>query len=334
MRIGLSYDLKEAIPIEQAGCDDAFEEYDSSETVEFIAASLEAGGHTVVMLGGGREFLENTLREKVDFVFNIAEGRGTYRSREAQVPSILEMLDIPYSGSDPQCLAICLDKPPAKKLVAATGVCTPKWRVINDKKELYKMDGCDFHLPAIVKPAYEGSSKGIRLTSVVENSKQAIEVMESLLEKYRQPVMMEEFITGDEVTLGIIGNSPPKVLGMMRILPKRRDSYFVYSFEVKRNYLDLVEYECPARLDSKVLQNLEESGLNAFRALGCRDFARLDFRVSPEGVPYFLEINPLPGLGNHSDLVIMAKKMGWTHRELIAGVLNAALERYPQCVRV
>lgn len=333
MRIGLSYDLKEAITVEQAGCDDAFEEYDSPETVELIAASLEAGGHTVVMLGGGKEFLGNILHEKLDFVFNIAEGRGKYRSREAQVPSILEILDIPYSGSDPQSLTICLDKPLAKELVALAGVRTPKWRVINARQELYHIDGCDFPFPAIIKPAYEGSSKGIRLTSVVESPKQAIEVIESLLEKYQQPVMMEEFITGDEVTLGIIGNSPSKVLGMMRILPKRRDVYFVYSLEVKRNYLDLVEYECPARLNQKVLQNLEVCALNAFEALKCRDFARLDFRVSPEGVPYFLEINPLPGLGAHSDLVIMARKLGWTHKELMAGVLNAALERYPQCVR-
>jgi len=322
------------MPKQQAGGDDTFEEYDSPETVELIAVSLEAGGHTVVMLGGGREFLDNILHEKVDFVFNIAEGRGTYRSREAQVPSILEMLDIPYSGSDPQCLTICLDKPLTKKLVASARVRTPKWRVINARQELYQIDGFDFPLPVIIKPAYEGSSKGIRLTSVVEDSKQAIEVIESLLEKYQQPVMMEEFITGDEVTLGIIGNSPPKVLGMMRILPKRRDGYFVYSLEVKRNYLDLVEYECPARLDQKVLQNLKVCALNAFKVLRCRDFARLDFRVSPEGVPYFLEINPLPGLGAHSDLVIMARELGWTHKELIAGVLNAALERYPQCVRV
>jgi len=286
------------------------------------------------MLGGGKEFLENILREKVDFVFNIAEGRGTYRSREAQVPSILEMLDIPYSGSDPQCLTICLDKPLTKKLVASVGVHTPRWRVINARQALYRINGCDFPFPAIVKPTYEGSSKGIRLTSVVEDSKQAIEVIESLLEKYQQPVMMEEFIPGDEVTVGIIGNSPPKVLGMMRILPKRRDGYFVYSLEVKRDYLNLVEYECPARLDQKVLQNLEVCAFNAFKVLRCRDFARLDFRVSPGGVPYFLEINPLPGLGTHSDLVIMARELGWSHKGLIAGILNAALERYPQCVRM
>jgi D-alanine-D-alanine ligase len=334
MRIGLSYDLKETIAIQQASCDDAFEEYDSSETVELIAAALEAEGHTVTMLGGGREFLGKILHEKVDFVFNIAEGRGTYRSREAQVPSILEMLDIPYSGSDPQCLAICLEKPLTKKLVASEGVNTPTWRVISDRQELRQIDGCDFPFPAIIKPAYEGSSKGIRLTSVVADAKQAIEVMESLLEKYHQPAMLEEVILGDEVTVGIVGNSPPKVLGMMRILPKQRDTYFIYSLEVKRNYLELVDYECPAGLEEKVLQRLQISSLRAFEALGCRDFARLDFRISTAGVPYFLEINPLPGLGDYSDLVIMAKKMGWSHRQLISAVLNAALERYSQCVCV
>lgn len=334
MRIGLSYDLKETIALQQASCDDAFEEYDSSETVELIAAALEAEGHTVTMLGGGREFLGKILRDKVDFVFNIAEGRGTHRSREAQVPSILEMLDIPYSGSDPQCLAICLDKPLTKKLVASEGVSTPNWRVINDRQELRQIDSCDFPFPAIIKPAYEGSSKGISLTSVVEDAKQAIEVIENLLEKYQQPAMMEEVILGDEVTVGIVGNSPPRVLDMMHIIPKRKDGYFLYTLEVKRNYLELVDYECPAGLEEKVLHRLQSSSLRAFNALGCRDFARLDFRISTAGVPYFLEINPLPGLGTHSDLVIMAKMMGWSHRQLITNVLNAAIERYPQCVCV
>ena len=334
MRIGLSYDLKETIAIQQASCDDAFEEYDSWETVELIAAALETEGHTVTMLGGGREFLNKIPHEKVDFVFNIAEGRGTYRSREAQVPSILELLNIPYSGSDPQCLAICLDKPLTKKLVASEEVSTPKWRIINDIQELRQIDTRDFSFPAIVKPAYEGSSKGIRLTSVVEDAKQAIEVIESLLEKYQQPAMVEEVILGDEVTVGIIGNSPPKVLGTMRIIPKQNKGYFIYNLDVKRNYLDLVEYECPAGLEEKVLQSIQISSLRAFQALGCRDFARLDFRISTAGVPYFLEINPLPGLGAHSDLVIMAKKMGWSHRQLINSVLNAAREKYPQCVRV
>ncbi len=334
MRIGLSYDLKEKIVVHQAGCDDAFEEYDSLETVELIAANLATEGHTVTMLGGGRDFLSKILHEKVDFVFNIAEGRGVHRSREAQIPSILEMLDIPYSGSDPQCLAICLDKPLTKKLVSSVGVSTPNWRVINDRQELHQIEICDLPFPAIVKPAYEGSSKGIRHTSIVKDAREAIEVIKSLLDKYQQPAMVEEVILGDEVTVGIIGNYPPKVMGMMRILPKRRSKYFIYNLDVKRNYLDLVEYECPAGLEEKVLDCLQVSSLRAFKALGCRDFARVDFRISKEGLPYFLEINPLPGLGTHSDLVIMAEKMGWSHQSLINAVLNAARERYGQCVRV
>lgn len=334
MRIGLSYDLKETIALQQAACDDICEEYDSSETVDLIAASLEAEGHTVTMLGGGREFLGKIHQEKVDFVFNIAEGRGTYRSREAQVPSILEMLNIPYSGSDPQCLAICLDKPLTKKLVALEGVSTPTWRVFNDRQELHEINRCRSLFPAIIKPAYEGSSKGIRLTSLVEDAKQANEVIECLLDKYHQPAMMERVILGDEVTVAVIGNSPPKVLGVMRILPRQKNDCFLYTLEVKRNYLELVDYECPAGLEEKVLQRIQTASLKAFEALGCRDFARVDFRISAGGVPYFLEINPLPGLGTHSDLVIMARKLGWTHRQLISAVLNAALERYPQCVCV
>jgi D-alanine-D-alanine ligase len=334
MWIGLSYDLKEAIPLAQAGSDDTLEEYDSLATIEIISAALEARGHSVVRLGGGSEFLDNIRRDKVDIVFNIAEGRGNYRSREAQVPSVLEMLGIPYAGSDPQCLAVCLDKPVTKKLVSNDGISTPRWLAIANEQELSQASWDGFLFPAIIKPAYEGSSKGIRLTSLAYSVSQAQEETKRILGCYRQPVMVEEFIDGDEVTVGIIGNLPPKVLGMMRILPKRKNGHFLYSLEVKRDYLNLVEYECPAHLENKVLDSISDASLRVFEALGCRDFARVDFRVSPQGIPYFIEINPLPGLGTYSDLVIMALKMGWTHEELIGKVLDAALERYPRYVCV
>jgi D-alanine-D-alanine ligase len=307
MQIGLSYDLKEA---------------------------LEAREHSVVRLGGGSTFLVNIRHRDVDIVFNIAEGRGNYRSREAQVPSILEMLDIPYTGSDPQCLVVCLDKPLTKKLVAADGISTPKWLTISNGEELCQTAWDKFPFPAIIKPACEGSSKGIRLTSLVYDALQAQEETRRILDCYQQPVIAEEFIDGDEVTVGIIGNSQPEIVGMMRILPKRKNGHFIYSLEVKRDYLNLVYYECPARLNKGVLDKISASSLKVFKILGCRDFARLDFRISPEGTPYFLEINPLPGLGTYSDLIIMAKMMGWTHREVICTVLDAALERYPQCVCV
>ncbi len=334
MKIGLAYDLKEAV-ISTPGCpEDALEEYDSPETVEAIATALETLEHSVVKLGGGREFITNILQNNIDFVFNISEGLGNHRSREAQVPAVLEMLDIPYSGSDPQCLAICLDKPLTKRLVATAGIRTPRWQLVTDYRQLKEIPLDEFPLPAFVKPAYEGSSKGIRLGSRAETVAQIAEVAAELLEHYRQPVMVEEFIAGDEVTVGIVGNSPAKVLDIMRVLAKKRSTYFIYSLEVKREWEQLVDYECPALLETGILEEIANSSLEVFKVLGCRDFARLDFKLSSEGVPYFLEINPLAGLNpKSSDLPIMANKLGWSYQTLISAILNAALQRYPQCVR-
>jgi D-alanine-D-alanine ligase len=330
MRIGLSYDLKEAFAVLPVA-DDALEEYDSPETVDIIARALECRGHEVIRLGGGVTLLDSLRGERPDIVFNIAEGRGSYRSREAQVPCLLEMLDIPYTGSDPTTLAVCLDKPLTKKLATAEGIPTPRWRVFADEAGLERTSWEGFPFPAIVKPACEGSSKGIRLTSLVEDAREAEKEINRVLEDYRQPVMVEEFIDGDEVTVGVIGNAPPELVGMMRILPKKRVEHFVYSVEVKRDYVNLVDYESPPQLAPETLARLEAASLKAFGALGCRDFARIDFRIGQDGMPYFIEINPLPGLGTYSDLVIMATMLGWTHDGLIGAVLEAALERYRRC---
>ena len=329
MRIGLSYDLKDKVPEPQGKPEDALEEYDSLETVDAIAKAVEAQHHSVVKLGGGREFLNNAMGQRVDLVFNIAEGLGNFRSREAQVPSVLEMLGVPYSGSDPLCLAVSLEKPLAKRLVSFSGVATPRWQVVSDTRQLKEVEWSQFPLPAFAKPAHEGSSKGIRITSRLENSQQIVEAVTGLLEYYQQPVMVEEFISGEEVTVGVIGNSPPRVVGIMRVVPRKKTDYFVYSLEVKRDWESLLTYECPALLGKGVLQDIADSSLKAYKALGCRDLARMDFRISPDGIPYFLEINPLPGLNPKSgDLPIMAGKMGWTYEALISAILNAALQRY------
>jgi len=331
VRLGLAYDLKDAVSA-STGSDDALEEYDSRETVERLARFLKEGGHEVVMLGGGAEFLRKILDEKVSFVFNIAEGRGNYRSREAQVPAVLEMLGIPYSGSDPQCLAVCLDKPLTKQLVAAAGVKTPESLLLRGAEDIPEIARIALPYPAIIKPAFEGSSKGIKLSSVVASAEEAADVAGELFCHYRQPVLVEEFIGGTEVTIGMAGNNPPEVLGIMAVVPKNSEPNFVYSLEVKRNYLELVDYQCPARLAPDVLLKLAESAQTVFKTLGVRDFARVDYRVSAAGVPYFLEINPLPGLGDYSDLVIMAEMTGLGHFGLVTKVLNAAFGRYPQCV--
>jgi D-alanine-D-alanine ligase len=333
VRIGLSFDLKTAVAGRPLAVEDALEEYDSPETVELISAALMSKGHTVVRLGGGVSFMDNIRRETVDIVFNIAEGRGVYRSREAQVPAVLEMLDIPYTGSDPLTLALCLDKALTKKLVAAEGVQTPGWLVIGNEAELDRAAWETLNFPVIIKPAAEGSSKGIRLTSLAHDVRQAEDEVRRILSGYRQPVMIEEFISGEEVTVGMVGNSTPQIVGIMRVVPKKPVEHFVYSLEVKRDYVNLVDYECPARLPEKTLDRMEEFSFKTFKTLGCRDFSRVDFRVGRDGTPYFIEINPLPGLGSYSDLVIMALMLGWTYEALIGAVLDAALERYPQCVR-
>ncbi len=328
MRIGLSYDLK----ADAAGAnlpEDAFEEYDSLETVDALSAALSSQGHEVVPLGGGRDFLNVVLSANVDFVFNIAEGQGNHRSREAQVPSVLEMLGIPYSGSDPLTLAVSLEKPLTKEIVQNAGVVTPRWRVINSLSEIDSLDWSGFPFPVFAKPAHEGSSKGIRRASRVSTPAELWSLMQTQMACYAQPVMVEEFIPGEEVTVGMVGNAPPQIMGIMRVVPRTQQEYFVYSLEVKRQWREMVRYECPARLPEATLGRIREASLRVYQALGVRDLARMDFRIAPDGTPYFLEINPLPGLNPQSgDIVLMSGMMGLSYNQLIAAVLKAALERY------
>jgi D-alanine-D-alanine ligase len=332
MRIGLSYDIKGSVRLQGTQPEDALEEYDSPETVNGIAAAIESLGHATVRLGGGQEFLRQVVEERVDLVFNISEGLGTYRGREAQVPSVLEMLGIPYSGSDPLSLAVSLDKALTKRLVGIAGVTTPEWRCISNIEELEAQSWEGFPFPAFVKPAYEGSSKGIRLSSKVENEHDLWDIVHRILDQYKQPALVEQFIEGDEITVGIIGNKPPEVVGVMRVLYKCAQPGFIYSLEVKRDWEKLVDYECPARLSAQVTREIERAALKSFEVLGCRDVSRVDFRVSPEGKPFFLEINPLPGLNPYySDLPIMARKVGISYQRLISRILGVALERCSLC---
>lgn len=325
MKIGLSYNIKkEPHPDEPY---DAFVEYDSKETISAIARAINSMGHTVIALGEGKSFLWHILSRDLDLVFNIAEGVGNSRGREAQVPAVLEMLGIPFSGSDSQCLAICLDKPLTKKIVSLSGVNTPEWSVISNIQELEDMKWDRLRFPIFVKPAYEGSSKGVSSDSKANTPEEASTVIEKILSTYHEPALVEEFIEGDEVTVGIIGNSPPEILGIMRVLPKNQGS-MIYSRENKEDWQTRLEYECPARLGMETTNKIKEASLRTYETLGCRDFARLDFRVDKNGEPYFLEINPLPGLDPiNSDLVIMANKVGLSYEELISRILNSTLQR-------
>jgi D-alanine-D-alanine ligase len=327
MRIGITYDLKNDQPAGIDVPDDLEEEFDSPQTIESIAAVLRQEGHEVVLLGDGESMLRRVLAERPDLVFNIAEGHGVSRSREARVPAVLEMLGIPYSGSDPLTLAVTLDKDCARRLLRSHGVAVPRGQVFAPGADLEAIRRLP-RLPytAIVKPAWEGSSKGIRGKCVVDTPGELADALEARADQ-RQPLLVEEFIAGEELTVGVVGNDPPRVVGVLRVVPLQANERFVYSLEVKRDYANQVRYECPPRLDASHLHAVEAAALLVYRALGCRDVARIDFRLR-DGVPYFLEVNPLPGLNPiTSDLVIMAREGGLGYEGVIRAILDAALAR-------
>jgi D-alanine-D-alanine ligase len=328
MRIGITYDLKVDGPRPEGLPDDFQEEFDSPVTIEAIAQTLRRLGHEVEKLGDGRELLRRLLAEPPDLVFNTAEGQGIGRSREARVPAVLEMLGIPYTGSDPLTLAVTLDKDCARRLVASAGIPVPPGVVVPAGEDaLAAVKEAEVPFPVIVKPAWEGSSKGIRGKSLVDRPEELAGVVAWLQRDHRQPVLIEEYIEGDELTVGMLGNAPPRVLGVMRVLPNQPNGRFVYSLEVKRDYLQQVRYECPPPYPAALLRTIEEAALVAFRTLGCRDVSRLDFRLR-DGVPYFLEVNPLPGLNpESSDLMIMSRLVGWQPERVIETIFQSAVER-------
>jgi D-alanine-D-alanine ligase len=333
LKIGIAFDLA---PLERAadGPDDRFEEYDKPRTIEAIAAVLRGEGHEVVLLGDGRALLERVLADPPDLVWNQAEGEGVGRCREARVPAVLEMLGIPYTGSDPLTLAATLDKPVAKRLVAPEGVAVPRGLTL--ESSLGKAEassrlarfGAEVGYPLLLKPAFEGSSKGIHARCLVDSAEQASGVFAELAGDYEQPILVEEFIEGDEITVGLVGNGDEfAILTASRIVPLERPDRFVYSVEIKRVWEDKIAFEIPARLSTEVEARLFRSARAAFHALGCRDLARIDYRLR-DGIPYFLEANPLPGLvPDFSDLSFIARSLGFGHADLIRLILEAACRR-------
>lgn len=331
MRIGITYDLKSSsngVPARADAPDDLYEEFDSPVTIEAISAELRGLGHEVTLLGDGRELLERLLADPPDLVFNFAEGQGVGRAREARVPAVLEMLGIPYTGSDPLTLAATLDKDCAKRLVASHGIMVPRDVLIHpedDPREIINRHPVP--VPAIIKPAWEGSSKGIRDKCLVTEAGELLSAVATLQRDYQQPILVEEFIQGDEITVGILGNASPIILGVMRVVPNFVTENFVYSLEVKRDFRRQVRYECPAPIPDNTMAVVREAAVRAYRCLGCRDVSRIDFRLR-NGVPYFLEVNPLPGLNpESSDLVIMSEIVGWSYSQLIETILQSATER-------
>lgn len=309
--------------------DDAFEEYDTPETLTAIAEALEVLGAEVERVAADRRLPWRLDEGRFDFVFNVAEGTGR-RCREAVPAAVYELLGIPFTGPDALTLGLTLDKAMAKRAVSpdvpvAAGVL---WSAPEDGAGLAALT-----YPVLAKPNDEGSSKGIRSGAVTRDPNEAAEACRRIFARYGCPVLAEEFLPGAEITVGVVGNGPEaRVLGMMEIAPsgtgpEGEHAPFVYSLEVKRDYLRRVTYHLPPRVSPAIRERIAGLALAAYRLLGCRDAARVDFRLDADKEPRFLECNALPGLDPaNSDLVILSRSV-IGYGDLVRGILADAAKR-------
>jgi len=331
LRVGFTFNVKRIAPTHPDD-NDAQAEYDSPKTLQAIREAIASHGHEVIDLEANSELPQKLAASPVDVVFNIAEGiKG--RNRESQVPAMLELLDIPYTGSDPAALSIALDKALGKRMVRQAGIHTPDFMLMSTGKERIPKELMRF--PLIVKPVAEGSSKGVMPKSVVNSEAELREAARAMAQKYRQPALVEAYISGRELTVGLLGERRPRVLPPMEIVfLDKAEVNPVYSFEHKLDWSQRVKYDTPAHLTPQQLRDVEKAARGVFAALGCRDVARVDFRMDAAGKIYFLECNPLPGLTpDWSDLCLIAKAAGMDYRTLVGEILAGAIRRYKEQAR-
>jgi D-alanine-D-alanine ligase len=322
---------------------DYWADLDSEHTVQAIADALQAGGHRTTFLEGDVTLYDRLREVRPDICFNICEGHFG-DSREAQVPAILEMLRIPYTGSKVLTLALTLDKPMTKRVLAFSGLPTPPFQVFERADEPLR---AELEYPLFVKPSRQGTGMGISPSSIVLHEDQLRQQLREVLERYREPALVERYVPGREVTVGIVGNlcrgwdaaqTSDGWLGL-RLLPPLEIELGVYAqaeaglytHHAKVDLADKLTYLCPAPLSADRADELNRLAVEAFRVTGCLDMARVDFRLDAtnDWRPTILEINPLPGLSpGISDLVIEAEAAGIGHTELVNLILETALRRY------
>jgi D-alanine-D-alanine ligase len=333
MRIGLAYNQKPDATTLSDHPSDAFVEWDDASTITAVEQALRPFGD-VIRLEADTKFPRNLARARPDLVFNIAEGVSG-PNRESLVPAICELAAIPYTGSDPLTLGLALHKARAKEILAYHGVPTAPFAVIERPADL---DRLGLHFPLFVKPVAEGSSKGIFGDNVCRDAAQLRERVRFLLERYAQPVLVESYLPGDEYTVAILGNGDearclPIVELDFATLPDGAAP--VYGFEAKwvwdTTEQPLAIFHCPARVPASLAREIERAALDAFRALGCRDWCRVDVRIDRFGVPNVVELNPLPGINPdpamNSCFPKAARTAGISYEALIQQIVRLAWRR-------
>jgi D-alanine-D-alanine ligase len=329
MKVALTYNLKKE---DDSKPPDYFSEYDSAETVNAITSALRLHGHNVESVDADSpNLLSYFKKNRVDMVFNIAEGKHG-KFRESEIPAILDWLGIPYTGSNTVSLAIALNKALTKKILKAENIPTPAFQLFSKGTET--LDPA-LRFPLIVKPNGEGSAKGINRANVVRDEQALYERVKELMGTYRQGMIVEEFIEGKELTVGILENGKATVLPILEIdfSTCGKSGEFFYSWRMKefQGNADLgltPTFHCPARLDPDIEALVKETALRTHRAVGCSDISRTDIRLSKDNIPYVLEINPLPGLNpKESNFPIMVYAAGLKYDDMIKAVLESACQR-------
>lgn len=324
MRVGLTYDLRDDYLALGYSAEETAE-FDRAETIDVIAQTLSSLGYEVDRIGHARALMARLLAgDRWELVFNIAEGLHGL-GREALVPALLDAFQIPYTFSDPMVLAVTLHKAACKRLVRDLGVPTPAFAVVETEADLLSVD---LPFPLFAKPLAEGTSKGISSASRLVDRAALEARCRELLAAFRQPVLVETYLPGREVTVGLLGTGrKARVLAVMEVLLREEAEAGVYSLHNKENYERLVDY-CLVPHDSALGREAAELGLRVWRGLGCRDGGRVDLRQGPDGRLQFMEVNPLAGLHHtHSDLPIMARLAGWSFAGLLAAIMESASQR-------
>jgi D-alanine-D-alanine ligase len=357
LKIALLANLKKNAPKFPGMSEDYWDDLDSETTIEALLAAMRQGGHEAIFYEGDANLPEKLNRNRPDLCFNICEAHFG-DSREAQVPALLEMLRIPYTHSKVLTLALCLDKPMTKRVLNWHELPTPGFQTFERIDE--PLDD-DLKFPLFVKPAREGTSVGISEKSIVHNEPELREQLKEVFEKYKQTALVEQYIAGREVTVGLVGNIagfsarrlPQRLYSTKRRTPGDLDdiraggllflppmevdlkpfegSDQIYTNRLKTDLADQLNYRCPAPLTPQQIEELNWLTAAVFKVCGCSDTSRVDFRLDETDnyKPYILEINPLPGLAPViSDLVIEAAAINISHAELINRILDAALRRH------
>lgn len=315
---------------------DAMGEYsDTEETIQNLKAAIESGGHRVELLEADEEICNQLKRSRPEIVFNIAEGlRG--ESRESHVPAICEMLGIPYTGSGPLTLALCLNKARAKEILSYYGIPTPRFQTLASAEE--PLDA-SLRYPLIVKLLQEGSSMGLSREAVVDDEDALRKRVAYLIRAYHEPVIVEEFIQGREFTVGILGNESPRVLPITELVfsDPRGIVIFTPDREMVERYPHLWrdgipqpmhQPVCPANVTPDLKAAIEDTALRVYRALGCRDWCRMEMRLGGDEKLYVLELNPIAGIDVTYWLPRAAQAGGQSYNDFVNEILNHALTRY------